>query len=164
MVRYGEGLVSQWRRELRSCGPEGVIPTSQRRSELHCCGPEGSPKKYYPPQRRMVLRCGGPESMGTVFFLSTFKIITLLKLITVRMLKKKFKKLCKTVKRNGSNMNLGKRKSQNAWVASQEVLCLMSLARHSCISMLYSRGIGNAKAPSWCSKSLLRAVGLFWTP
>ena len=78
------------------------------------------------------------------------RFITLLKLITVRMAKKKKKKKSKTVKRNGSNMNLGKKKISNSWVASQEALCLMSLARHSCISMLYSRGIRNAKVPSWC--------------
>ena len=46
---------------LRCCGPKGVVS-------------EGLPQEYFPPQWRRKLRRGGPESMGTVFFLSTFKI------------------------------------------------------------------------------------------
>ena len=79
VVHYGKGLVSQWRRELRSCRQEGVVPGLQRRSGLLRNRPEGSPKKYYPPQRR-VLCHGGPESMGTVFLPSTFKVYHVIKI------------------------------------------------------------------------------------
>ena len=80
VVHYDEGLVSQWRRELRSYRPEGVILASQRKRGLCYGGPKGLPQKYCPPQRRRVLRRGGPKRMGTMFLPSTFKIYHVIKI------------------------------------------------------------------------------------
>ena len=59
------------------------------------------------------------------------RFIKILKIIKVRMPKNK-KIYVKQSRGMEIIRNEGKRESHNAWVASQEALCLTSLARHSC--------------------------------